>query len=107
MIFLVLIGSQSVIISIFKICSDIYFMEKDVQGPDSIHYHAKEGFYGDQGKITDLQKFLDVKKVEGQLDFIIDDGSHHPQHQIISFTFLFEKGLKPGGIYIIEVNFAI
>lgn len=28
--------------------ADIYFMEKDRQGPDSPHYHEKEGFYGDQ-----------------------------------------------------------
>ena len=57
-----------------------------------------------QGNTDDLQAFLDTKKVEGQLDFIIDDGSHHPQHQITSFKYLFEKGLKPGGVYIIEVK---
>ena len=28
--------------------ADVYFMEKDRQGPDSPHYHEKEGFYGDQ-----------------------------------------------------------
>ena len=28
--------------------ADVYFMEKDRQGPDSVHYHEKEGFYGDQ-----------------------------------------------------------
>jgi hypothetical protein len=45
---------------------------------------------------------LEVKNVDGDLDFIIDDGSHHPEHQITSFIYLFEHGLKPGGIYIIE-----
>ena len=34
--------------------------------------------------------------------FINDDGSHHPSHQILSFSVLFEKLLQPGGIYIIE-----
>lgn len=33
---------------------------------------------------------------------IIDDGSHHPQHQLTSFSLLFEMILEPGGTYIIE-----
>lgn len=33
---------------------------------------------------------------------IIDDGSHHPQHQLTSFSMLFETVLEPGGQYIIE-----
>lgn len=33
---------------------------------------------------------------------IIDDGSHHPQHQLSSFSTLFETMLEPGGQYIIE-----
>ena len=34
--------------------------------------------------------------------FIIDDGSHHPVHQLESFQYLFKNLLEPGGIYIIE-----
>lgn len=34
--------------------------------------------------------------------FIIDDGSHIPEHQILSFNYFFNYCLKPGGIYIIE-----
>ena len=33
---------------------------------------------------------------------IIDDGSHHPRHQLTSFSELFEAILEPGGQYIIE-----
>lgn len=37
----------------------------------------------------------------GELDIIIDDGSHFPSHQIASFEILFPR-LKDGGVYIIE-----
>jgi hypothetical protein len=36
-----------------------------------------------------------------ELDFILDDGSHIPEHQIMSFNILFDL-VKDGGIYIIE-----
>ena len=62
----------------------------------------KARYTGDQGKVADLQDMLAVKELVGGLDVIIDDGSHHPEHQMVSFKYLFEHGLKPGGIYIIE-----
>jgi len=34
-------------------------------------------------------------------DIIIDDGSHKPEHQLISFQFLWEK-VRPGGMYVVE-----
>tara|TARA_B100000902_G_scaffold399639_1_gene471525 strand:- start:1110 stop:1802 length:693 start_codon:yes stop_codon:yes gene_type:complete len=54
---------------------------------------------GNQGKISDL---TDLVKLTGNCQIIIDDGSHLPSHQLTTFNFLFEKCLKPGGIYIIE-----
>lgn len=33
---------------------------------------------------------------------VIDDGSHHPRHQLSSFSLIFEEVLEPGGFYIIE-----
>jgi len=56
-------------------------------------------YSGDQSKIDDLK--LMVEKI-GECDVIIDDGSHHPQHQIDTFNFLFKNMLKNGSIYIIE-----
>ena len=35
-------------------------------------------------------------------DLIIDDGSHHPRHQMVSFLYLFEHALEGGGTYIVE-----
>lgn len=75
----------------------VYFMEKD---PGQKHPEAR--FTGDQGSVEDLERLLATKGIKGQLDFIIDDGSHHPEHQMISFEYLFKYGLKPGGVYIIE-----
>ena len=33
---------------------------------------------------------------------IIDDGSHIPEHQLLTFDLFFEAVLEPGGLYIIE-----
>lgn len=77
---------------------------------------------GDQSKIEDLEammKLFNISKSSdskpkgvldnynsdsngGLLDLIVDDGSHHPEHQKISFQYLFKHALRPGGIYIIE-----
>ena len=37
-----------------------------------------------------------------EIFFIIDDGSHHPLHQISTFNLFFDKLLSYGGCYIIE-----
>ena len=39
---------------------------------------------------------------ETMFDIIIDDGSHIPEHQILSFNYLFNEKLKSGGMYICE-----
>lgn len=56
-------------------------------------------YKGDQSNTDDLKSVYD--KV-GKVDLIIDDGSHHPRHQFISFVYLFENMLKKGGYYIVE-----
>ncbi len=58
-----------------------------------------EVFKADQSKsdvITDI-----ACKITRPLFFVIDDGSHIPEHQILTFNILFEK-LMEGGTYIIE-----
>lgn len=44
----------------------------------------------------------EIGKPEAPVRLVIDDGSHHPQHQLASFSLLFESILEPGGFYIIE-----
>jgi hypothetical protein len=58
-------------------------------------------FYnGDQGNRDD---FVSMHNAFNNVffDFILEDGSHNANHQMISFASLF-KYVKPGGIYILE-----
>jgi len=54
-------------------------------------------FDGDQSDVS----FLRTIANKYAYDIIIDDGSHNPEHQIISFSQLF-PALRPGGLYVIE-----
>jgi hypothetical protein len=59
-----------------------------------------EIFPVDQSKKTLLDSFK--PKVSHKIFFIIDDGSHIPEHQILTFNEFFKDLLLPGGTYIIE-----
>jgi hypothetical protein len=56
-------------------------------------------FKFDQSNPEDLKE---MTRVIPKCKFIIDDGSHIPQHQLITFLELFDNLLDYGGIYIIE-----
>ena len=55
---------------------------------------------GDQSKIEDLNNVKNIIKNDN-IFFINDDGSHIPEHQLLTFNTLFPI-LSEGGIYIIE-----
>jgi hypothetical protein len=55
----------------------------------------------DQSQTSELRR-LARDEIAHPLFFIIDDGSHVPEHQVSSFDFLFAEVLLPGGTYIIE-----
>lgn len=87
-------------------------MWREVLGPDSVVHgidiyaackrYEEDGikvFIGDQSDHAFLKSVIDEI---GQVDFILDDGSHIPHHQIESFKYLFEHGLKDGGAYLVE-----
>ena len=57
-------------------------------------------FKYDQSKIENLSKIKD--SIKHKIYFINDDGSHVPEHQIISFNYLFKNVLENEGVYIIE-----
>ena len=74
---------------------EIYVMDIDYEFSDDIGIVIK----GDQSKIEDI---ANVGNICSDLDFIVDDGSHHPEHQLKTFDYLFRNNLKNGGVYIIE-----
>lgn len=54
---------------------------------------------------ADQSNFDGITKISnhiGLCEFIIDDGSHVPEHQYNTFKILFKNNLSYGGIYIIE-----
>ena len=58
-------------------------------------------FRADQSNINELQN-ISKNEISHPIFFIIDDGSHIPEHQVLSFDYLFSNVLLPGGTYIIE-----
>lgn len=84
-----------------------YFPEAHIYGVDI--GVSKTGdrfsiFQCDQSKLDQLERltFEHIDCTARQIFFILDDGSHIPEHQVLSFNYLFQFLLMPGGTYIIE-----
>lgn len=54
-----------------------------------------------KGSQVDKDFLEEVTKTIGEIDIIIDDGSHINEHVIETFNILFPK-LKDGGVYVVE-----
>ena len=80
-----------------------YFEKAFVYGID-INIEKKgeryEIFKVDQSQSSQLEKF--EKQLSRKIFFILDDGSHIPEHQLLTFDRFFKNLLLPGGVYIIE-----
>lgn len=57
-------------------------------------------FYCDQSDASKLEMDVVAKRPDGW-DIVIDDGSHVPAHNAISFEALW-KNVRPGGMYVVE-----
>jgi cephalosporin hydroxylase len=72
-----------------------------MSGHDSIVGSDRVQFYrGDQGNRDDLDSMYSSFGNK-KFDFILEDGSHTEEHQMISLGHLFQY-VKSGGIYILE-----
>ena len=79
-----------------------YFPRATIYGMDRSTESEGERFrvyQGDQSRREDLRKVLAL--IDGSLDIVIDDGSHVPAHQLLTFSEFFPR-VSAGGIYIIE-----
>lgn len=73
----------------------------DINEIDLSYLDGVSTFQLDQSKVEDWVDFLQRFDEAFLFDIIIDDGSHNPKDQQLSFNVLFPR-LKPGGFYIIE-----
>jgi hypothetical protein len=75
----------------FYVCID-----KDVSGEGDGYLLIK----ADQNNPAEIEAV--IEKIPRPVRLIVDDGSHHPQHQLTTFSALFQVLLEAGGIYVVE-----
>ena len=51
---------------------------------------------------SDASQLAELATRIGSAFAVIDDGSHIPEHQLLTFNILFDQVLQPGGVYILE-----
>lgn len=84
-----------------------YFPLARVHGIDAnaATIFQEDGISTYYGREEDAAFLAEVIEQTGALDIVIDDGSHHPRYQMISFPILWRE-LNPGGWYAIEDCFS-
>lgn len=82
-----------------------YFINSTIFGVDKNPYYKKFHSKKIHSLYCDISDEISLKQLTNHLknkvDIIIDDASHIPDHQLITFIEMFNS-LKRGGIYIIE-----
>lgn len=80
-----------------------YFQNAFIYGIDisfSLETDRIKIIKADQSSSHELRRV--VQEIKHPIQVIIDDGSHIPEHQLLSFDILFSSLLQPGGVYIVE-----
>ena len=90
-----------------KMWKEYFHKDSKIYGMDIDYEYTRDYgqvFKGDQSDINDLTTISNtiIELNKDKCNLIVDDGSHVPEHQLLSFNYLFEHLLKKGGIYIIE-----
>jgi hypothetical protein len=74
----------------------VYCFDRDYEGVDDRLSVMKV----DQSNLDSLQRGVD--QIKHPIELIVDDGSHHPSHQLLTFSYLFLDLLENEGTYAIE-----
>lgn len=77
--------------------------ESEIVGLDVTFEHITFEF---SSKVKTFLIDARIQSPDGTFDFIIDDGSHYLNDQVMAFVRL-KKHLKPGGVYIIEDVYSV
>lgn len=74
----------------------VYCFDRDSEGLEDRLQVIKV----DQSNLDSLRQ--GVGQIKHPINLIIDDGSHHPSHQLMTFSYLFQELLRDSGVYAIE-----
>lgn len=74
----------------------VYCIDRDHEGSGNRY----DLIQGDQSSIQSLAHA--IEQIRHPIDLIVDDGSHLPAHQLLTFSYLFQELLSKGGVYIVE-----
>jgi hypothetical protein len=80
-----------------------YFPDAYIYGIDINKEYKDDAiqvFKADQSDINSLENIKN--QLNHPIFYINDDGSHVPEHQLMTFDYLFSNVLQEGGVYIIE-----
>ena len=95
-------GSGSLLWKEYFPCAELYGLEYDASKTGSDGARIITAILGDQSNQTFLETDFLAKADGKPFDVIVDDGGHHYEHQVTSYKVLFDKALKPGGLYLME-----
>lgn len=79
-----------------------YFPKAYIHGVDISVELEGDGFVIHRCDQSDVVQLNSLARRIGSAFAVIDDGSHVPDHQLLSLAVLFDQVLLPGGVYIIE-----
>lgn len=81
--------------------AEIYGLDKDLSAVLGISEERIFTWQADQSSEQSLENVMPSLALGGKFDLIVDDGSHKPEDQLLTFRIL-SRLLVPHGLYIIE-----
>jgi SAM-dependent methyltransferase len=94
------VGASSDMWKLWSTDIDVTYLDIDPDCVESERRKGRKAYVCDQSSLEALQDVATSIGID-RMDVIIDDGSHHPDHQILTLETLW-RCLKPGGQFFIE-----